>query len=146
MRASRARRHRGRVPVLPPPRPTIDASPSLFLVELRATSASSADVAGMHRALRLAVARLGSTGVPIRWLSGVVVPSEFRCLCFLQAHEEGQVARARDTAGLPNASIRPVVPIPDDPSPPSRTTRPDPSPTARPDPRTIRRPAPKESS
>lgn len=82
--------------------------PALFLVELRATAAVSADVNGMHQALRHAAARLSSTGVAIRWRNAVLVPEDSRCLCFVEAADEADVARARDIAGLVSATVRQV--------------------------------------
>jgi len=93
--------------------PTTDSGSPMFLVELRAPHGASTDAEGMHRALQLAVSRLASTGVAIRWLGGLVVPSESRCLCFVAAGDRADVTQARDTAGLPNATVHPVFALAD---------------------------------
>lgn len=99
--------------VLKFPYPTTIGGGRLFLIELRAPRGPSSDVVGMHRALRLAVVKLGTTGVAIRWLSGLVIPTESRCLCFIEADDRADVTRARDTAGLPDATVHPVFAIAD---------------------------------
>ena len=92
-----ARRDRGAV---------VDQAEALFLVEFRGGSTSPRDLVDMHDALRQAVTRLGTTGVPIVWRSGLLLPVECRCLCLVQAARESDVLLARDTAALPTARVQ----------------------------------------
>lgn len=88
----------------------------LFLVELRSGHLGNDELARMQRALRQAVTRRAADGAPIRWRSGVVVPADDRCLCWIEAENALDVTVAKDTAGLHGAAVRPVMPG-DDPAP-----------------------------
>jgi hypothetical protein len=83
----------------------------LFLVVVEGRS-SSADVVGMQRALRHAVTRLDSGGVPIRWCGALLLTDVCRCLCLVEAAHRSDVVLARDTAALADARVHPVHPLP----------------------------------
>jgi hypothetical protein len=91
-----------------------DGHGGLFLVEFTATGAAD-DATDMHHALRYAVRRLQSAGMPIRWCSALLVPADHRCLCLVEAATREDVVVARDTAALPAASVQPVRPLPERP-------------------------------
>lgn len=91
--------------------------PGLFLVELRSSAAVGGDEEGMSAALHLAVTRLRAAGTPIRWCGAWLVPDDQRCLCVVEAADGAAVALARDTAALGAATVHPVRPLPDRPSP-----------------------------
>jgi hypothetical protein len=87
----------------------------MFLVELRASGSGFDDVERMHGALRHAVSRRAASGAMIDWAGGLLVPSERRCLCLVEAAEEHDVLRARDIAGLHAAPVRPAFLLPHPP-------------------------------
>jgi len=82
---------------------------TLFLVELRTTSATSSDVDDMHRALHHAVSRLQSGGLAIGWACALLLPEEARCLCVIRASDKAHAVLARDTAGLSAARVQAVL-------------------------------------
>ena len=76
-------------------------------MELRA-GAGTNDVRGICQALRHAVTRLQDAGTAVRWCGALHLPDQGRCLCLIEAADHGSAALARDTAGLPAASILPA--------------------------------------
>lgn len=97
-------RHRGAVSTPP----LVGTAPVLFLVELRVGAAGAGDVSGMCRALRHAVTRLQASGTAVRWCGALHLPDQARCLCLVEADQRDSAVLARDTAGLPAASVSPA--------------------------------------
>jgi hypothetical protein len=87
--------------------------PASFLVELRTSKGTPHDLQRMLRALRLAVSRQASAGAVISWAGALLVPSDWSCLCLLEAAEIAQVTRVLDVAGLRAAPVRRVYQLAD---------------------------------
>jgi hypothetical protein len=79
----------------------------LFLVELRAGPGTD-DVSDVCQAFQHAVTRLQNAGAVVRWCGALHLPERARCLCLLEAADRASAVLARDTAGLPTASILPA--------------------------------------
>lgn len=89
--------------------------PSLFLLEHSYEQVTEADLARMHRALKLAVIRLVDGGTPLRIVAGVFVPDQARCFYVVEAAVADQVVEATDVAGLANYKVRSVFRLDDMP-------------------------------
>ena len=71
-------------------------------------AAGTDDVRSICQALRHAVIRLQASGTVVRWCGALHLPDQARCLCLVEAADRGSAVLARDTAGLPAASVLPA--------------------------------------
>jgi hypothetical protein len=94
--------------------------PAQFLLEYRMSSAGKTDLARMHNVLLHALARLAAAGVSIRYVHGLFVPDDKRCLYLLNAADPATIARAGDIAGLPLTRVRTVIDLASLPQPGAR--------------------------
>ena len=81
----------------------------LYLVEHDLRGLSSAQLAGVHRALGEAVRREIRRGGRIRYVQRIYAPDEGRCLCLFEAAGPDLVRHVNDTAQFPLARVIAVV-------------------------------------
>ena len=81
----------------------------LYLVEHDLRGLSTAQLAGVHRALGEAVRREALRGGQIRYLQRIDAPEEQRCLCLFEAAGPELVRNVNDIAQFPLARIVAVL-------------------------------------
>jgi hypothetical protein len=94
--------------------------PAQFLLEYRMSSAGTTDLARMHNVLLHALERLATASVSIRYIHGLFVPDDKRCLYLLNAADPATIARAGDIAGLPLTRVQTVIDLASLPQPGAR--------------------------
>jgi hypothetical protein len=73
-------------------------------------------LAAMQRATMRVCHDLTAHGTPVRYLHGLFVPGEARCLCLFEANDEAVVAAVNERARAPFTRIVEAVDLPPEPA------------------------------
>jgi hypothetical protein len=85
---------------------------AVYLVDRDLPGITVDGLVAMQRAVLEACRDLTSTGIPVRYLHGLFVPGEARCLCLFEATDEAAVAALNERAQLPFTRIVEALDLP----------------------------------
>jgi len=74
---------------------------AIYLVDRDLPGITVDGLAAMRRATLAMCRDFTAAGTPVRYLHGLFVPGEARCLCLFEADDEATVAAVNDAAHLP---------------------------------------------
>ncbi len=85
---------------------------AVYLVDRDLPGMTLDGLVAMQRAVMAACQDLTATGRPVRYLHGLFVPGEARCLCLFEANDEAAVAAVNERAQLPFTRIVEALDLP----------------------------------
>jgi hypothetical protein len=87
---------------------------AVYLVDRDLPGITLDGLVAMQQAVMAICQDLTATGTPVRYLHGLFVPGEARCLCLFEANDEAAVAAVNVRAQLPFTRIVEALDLPSD--------------------------------
>jgi hypothetical protein len=85
---------------------------AVYLVDRDLPGITLDGLVAMQRAVMAMCQDFTATGIPVRYLHGLFVPGEARCLCLFEANDEAAVAAVNERAQLPFTRIVEALDLP----------------------------------
>jgi hypothetical protein len=85
---------------------------AVYLVDRDLPGITLDGLVAMQRAVMAICQDFMATGRPVRYLHGLFVPGEARCLCLFEANDEAAVAAVNERAQLPFTRIVEALDLP----------------------------------
>lgn len=85
---------------------------AVYLVDRDLPEITLDGLVAMQRAVMAMCRDFTATGTPVRYLHGLFVPGEARCLCLFEANDEAAVAAVNERARLPFTRIVEALDLP----------------------------------
>ena len=73
----------------------------VYLVERHVPGVTMAQLTAIRDAARMACATFAADGKPVRYLRGLFIPGESRCLCLFEAPDAERVHAVNEAAQIP---------------------------------------------
>jgi hypothetical protein len=89
---------------------------AVYLVDRDLPGITLDGLVAMQRAAMAMCQDFTATGTPVRYLHGLFVPGEARCLCLFEADDEVAVAAVNERAQLPFTRIVEALDLPPEPA------------------------------
>jgi hypothetical protein len=88
---------------------------AVYLVDRDLPGITVDGLAALQRATLATCQDFTAAGTPVRYLHGLFVPGEARCLCLFEADDEATVVAVNDTAHLPFTRVVEALDLPAEP-------------------------------
>jgi hypothetical protein len=91
-------------------------SMTVYLVDRDLPGITRDGLAALLRATLATCQNFTAAGTPVRYLHGLFVPGEARCLCLFEAGDEATVVALNDAANLPFTRVVEALDLPAEPA------------------------------